>query len=139
MLKSPADDVSRELRSVKRKSKQKIEDTVRLEQEETAVAEDGTLPIPDDEAAQDVKSDDDITTERVKRLRRKKRSKEVQEGTGEFQDSTREHMVELILSLPNPKFQTNEFSAAGQDFLKLSFKFVHPMSVLYSHSNEIHG
>lgn len=49
---SPKDDLARELKEAKRKSKAKVDESVRQELEETAVSEvadDGTLPMPEGE------------------------------------------------------------------------------------------
>ena len=87
-LISPKDDLGRELKDVKKKSKQKVEESLQQEMEEsrvTEVADDGTLPMPEGE--EEVKEEAVVTfresepgspkeeegeESEVKRLRRKK-------------------------------------------------------------------
>ena len=85
-LISPKDDLSRELKDAKKRSKQKVDESVRAEMEEsrvTEVADDGTLPMPEGEEEEGVvplgeeasgsrKEGEEAEESEVKRLRKKK-------------------------------------------------------------------
>ncbi|KAL5016256.1 hypothetical protein ScPMuIL_005845 [Solemya velum] len=76
-VQSPKDDLSRELRAVKKKSKQKIEESEKQEEEE--VADDGTVPMPIDSEdivdagpAESTVTFEDEEPSRIKKLKKKK-------------------------------------------------------------------
>ncbi|KAK3580952.1 hypothetical protein CHS0354_006977 [Potamilus streckersoni] len=84
-LISPKDDLARELQSLKKKSKEKVEETFRRESEEEGegeeeeevtvpeVADDGTLPMPEEEVAETAKPvEGEEEVSRIKKLRKKK-------------------------------------------------------------------
>ena len=99
-VKSPKDDLAKELRTVKKKSRTKIDETLRQEEEEQAaleVADDGTLPMPDEEAIEpseapaaestvtfaepEVAEGEEVGVEdKVKKLKKKKEKVEEEEG-----------------------------------------------------------
>lgn len=76
-VQSPKDDLSRELKAVKKKSKQKIEESEKQEEEE--VADDGTVPMPIDSEdivdagpAESTVTFEDEEPSRIKKLKKKK-------------------------------------------------------------------
>ncbi|KAL4236189.1 Coiled-coil and C2 domain-containing protein 2A [Mactra antiquata] len=75
---SPKDDLARQMKEAKRKSKAKVEESERQEMDETTalseVAEDGTLPMPEGEEEVPVSPKEGEETEesKIKKLRRKK-------------------------------------------------------------------
>ncbi|XP_052236209.1 coiled-coil and C2 domain-containing protein 2A-like isoform X5 [Dreissena polymorpha] len=75
---SPKDDLARQLKEAKRKSRQKIEDAEREEMEESApmsvVSDDGTLPMPEEEEREP--APEEAEGEEVRRLRKKKEETE---------------------------------------------------------------
>ncbi|XP_069126927.1 coiled-coil and C2 domain-containing protein 2A-like isoform X2 [Argopecten irradians] len=98
---SPKDDVAKELRNIKKKSKEKVEETIRQEQEESAaeettvlqtateVGEDGTLPMPEGEETGEgiptlegeeiptlPEGEEDEEESKVKKLKKKKKTEE---------------------------------------------------------------
>ena len=88
---SPKDDLARQLKEAKRKSKQKVDDLERQELEETMpesevaedgtlpmseVAEDGTLPMPDDETVEPAEKEEPTEESRISRLKRKDKTEE---------------------------------------------------------------
>ena len=79
-LISPKDDIARQLKEAKKKSKQKIDESVRQEEEEEAgtleVADDGTLPMPEGEEEEGrepgTPAESEEEESKIKKLRKKK-------------------------------------------------------------------
>ncbi|XP_048762965.2 coiled-coil and C2 domain-containing protein 2A-like isoform X2 [Ostrea edulis] len=91
-VKSPKDDLAKELRTIKKKSKEKVDETIRQEEAELSATEDGTVPMPTEEEGEaetqlteSVVTFAETTTElqpeedSVKKLKRKKEKVEEEE------------------------------------------------------------
>ena len=78
-LISPKDDLARELKEAKKKSRQKVDESILQEQEETLeVADDGTLPMPDEEeeGVPQEQTEEPEEESRIKKLKKKDRTEE---------------------------------------------------------------
>lgn len=82
---SPKDDLARQLKEAKRRSKQKVDDHERQELEESApiseVADDGTLPMPEEEMgepseAKPEEGEEEVEESKLKRLKKKDKTEE---------------------------------------------------------------
>ena len=89
-VKSPKEDLAKELRNVKKESRDIVDETIRQEEAELSATEDGTVPMPTEEEAavpqESVVTFAETTTELepedavVKKLKRKKEKVEEEEG-----------------------------------------------------------
>lgn len=112
---SPKDDLARELKEAKKKSKAKVDESVRQELEETAVSEvadDGTLPMPEgEEEAEGVPGEPVSPKEEeeeespIKKLRKKKEPVEETpiEGPPEAEEAHEEVKEEEKKEEPPPR------------------------------------
>lgn len=90
-VKSPKEDLAKELRNVKKESRDIVDETIRQEEAELSATEDGTVPMPTEEEEAAVPQESvvtfaETTTELepedavVKKLKRKKEKVEEEEG-----------------------------------------------------------
>lgn len=92
-VKSPKEDLAKELRTIKQQSRDKVDETIRQEEAELSATEDGTVPMPteEEELGESQPTDSIVTfaettteleTEEavVKKLKRKKEKVEEEEG-----------------------------------------------------------